>query len=261
MATCPAGHDSSDEEYCDTCGIQMTGTAAPPAPAIPAQGGGEQAGGCPDCGAPRGGRFCESCGYDFVLGGPGASSRSTRPPAATPSGPVSGASQGTGSPSWQPAQVVRPGSAQVPASRPAPPPPPPPPAAGGWVVVIGADRGHYDAMISQGGPDAAMVAFPPYCPERRVALSGPEMRVGRRSRTRSLLPEIDLSGPPEDPGVSHLHAVFLAQPDGTWQLVDPGSANGTLLNGKAVEVNHPLPLSDGDRVHVGAWTVITVRRA
>jgi pSer/pThr/pTyr-binding forkhead associated (FHA) protein len=127
--------------------------------------------------------------------------------------------------------------------------------------VIGADRGHYEAMISLGGPDAARVAFPPYCPERQVPLSGPEMRVGRRSRSRSLEPEIDLSGPPEDPGVSHLHAVFLAQPDGTWELVDPGSANGTLLNGKTVEVNTPLPLADGDRVHVGAWTVITVRRA
>ncbi|MFC7388492.1 FHA domain-containing protein, partial [Sphaerisporangium rhizosphaerae] len=135
------------------------------------------------------------------------------------------------------------------------------PARAGWVAVVAADRAHYEAMIGQGGPDAARVAFPPYCPERTLPLAGPEMRIGRRSQSRSLVPEIDLSGPPEDPGVSHLHAVLLAQPDGSWQLVDPGSANGTLVNGELLEVNVPVPIADGDRVHVGAWTLITVRRA
>ncbi|WP_344057043.1 FHA domain-containing protein, partial [Sphaerisporangium rubeum] len=248
MATCPAGHESSDEEYCDTCGMQITGAAAP-ATATPPQSGGPPAGGCPDCGAPRDGRFCESCGYDFVLGGPGHSSRATRPPASGVSSQRTGPPSSSTSSSWRPAEIVRPGMS----SSSSPPPPPP---QSGWVAVIEADRAHYDAMIGQGGPDAGGVAFPPYCPERRVAMSGPEMRVGRRSRSRSLEPEIDLSGPPEDPGVSHLHAVFLAQPDGGWQLIDPGSANGTLLNGKAVEVNVPVPVADGDRVHVGAWTVI-----
>ncbi|WP_405149738.1 FHA domain-containing protein [Sphaerisporangium sp. NBC_01403] len=290
MATCPVGHDSSDEEYCDTCGALMSGT---PAQGVPeagaasagpaAQGGGGQPGACPDCGAPPSGRFCETCGYDFVLGGGGR----TAPPAAQPAQPSRPATTaGTAPPAqpWQPAQPVQPGRpaqswqpaqpVESPRSwqpaQPVQPAPPVSPAAsggtgqvpaGGWVAVIAGDRAYYDSMIAQGGPDAAWVAFPPYCPERRVHLSGAEMRIGRRRQSRPMVPEIDLSEPPEDPGVSHLHAVLLAQPGGTWQLVDPGSANGTLVNGKAVEVNVPVPLEDGDRVHVGAWTVITVRKA
>ncbi|MFC4588578.1 FHA domain-containing protein [Sphaerisporangium corydalis] len=291
MAICPEGHESSDEEYCDTCGALMSGSPAQGAPAqggSPAPGpsaGGEHPGPCPDCGAPRTGRFCESCGYDFVLGG-GAR---TAPPSAAQPAPPTGQSARTGppAPSWQPAQPVRPGQSWQPAQpvgsprswQAAPPPsaaqpgpstsggPVPsggagqtPVRPGGWVAVIAADRAYYDSMIALGGPDAARVAFPPYCPERSVGLGGAEMRIGRRRQSRPMVPEIDLSEPPEDPGVSHLHAVLLAQPDGSWHLVDPGSANGTLVNGKTVEINVPVPLSDGDRVHVGAWTVITVRK-
>ncbi|WP_433345552.1 FHA domain-containing protein [Microtetraspora malaysiensis] len=222
MAICPVGHDSADEEYCDVCGALLAGTPADPAASAPAVPSGvHQMDDCPDCGAPRGGRFCESCGYDFVLGG---------------------GNQGT-----PPSMSSTPATPATPAS--------------GWGAVIAADRDHYEAMIAQGGPDAARVTFPPYCPERRVPLVGPEVRIGRRSQSRALTPEIDLAGPPEDPGVSHLHAVLLAQPDGTWQLVDPGSANGTLLNGKTVERNALIPLGDGDRIHVGAWTIITVRKS
>ncbi|GGK89478.1 hypothetical protein Sme01_49800 [Sphaerisporangium melleum] len=293
MAICPVGHESADEEYCDICGARMTGSPAPgphPGGASPSAGGpapGEGSGGgaqvCPDCGADRDGRFCETCGYDFVLGGARPALAAAPPPAAPPSTPNGPAApwqpaQPTGNatpaPPWRPAQPVQQGrpsgqNAWQP-SRPVQPagwpagegaPQPSGSARTGWVAVISADRAHYDTMIGQGGPDAARVAFPPYCPERRVPLSGPEMRIGRHSQSRSLVPEIDLSGPPEDPGVSHLHAVLLAQPDGSWELVDPGSANGTLVNGDLLEVNVPVPIADGDRVHVGAWTLITVRRS
>ncbi|GII82566.1 hypothetical protein Ssi03_05560 [Sphaerisporangium siamense] len=263
MAICPQGHESSDEEYCDTCGARMTGPTAGGAPqAPPAPAAGDPGDACPDCGAPRTGRFCENCGYDFVLGGSGVGPSSSARPAAPPAGPPSTGSWqpaqpvgGGNAPSWQPAQPSQPWRPS------APPAPPAPPPQGGWVAVITADRAHYDAMIAQGGPDAARVAFPPYCPERRVPLRGPETRIGRRRHSRPMIPEIDLSEPPEDPGVSHLHAVLLAQPDGGWHVVDPGSANGTLVNGKLIEVNVPVPLEDGDRVHVGAWTLLTVRKA
>jgi FHA domain len=55
------------------------------------------------------------------------------------------------------------------------------------------------------------------------------MRIGRRSVSQGLEPEIDLTGPPTDPGVSWLHAAPLAELDGSWTILDPGSQNGTLV--------------------------------
>ncbi|MGI5324910.1 FHA domain-containing protein [Actinomadura nitritigenes] len=139
-------------------------------------------------------------------------------------------------------------------------PGPAPQAPARWHAVVTADRDYYASVIAQEGPDSASLEFPPYCPERRVPLLGEQIRIGRRSASRATVPEIDLGGPPEDPGVSHLHAVLLARPEGGWLLVDPGSTNGTTVNGGAdpVAVNTPVPLGDGDRVHVGAWTTITL---
>jgi pSer/pThr/pTyr-binding forkhead associated (FHA) protein len=124
--------------------------------------------------------------------------------------------------------------------------------------VVTADRAYYDRVLAAGGPDAATLDFPTYCPERRFQLTGTEMRIGRRSTSRGLEPEIDLSGPPADPGVSHLHAVLIAEPDGGWAVLDPGSANGTQVNGGDIPGGIKVPLHSGDQVHVGAWTLLTI---
>jgi pSer/pThr/pTyr-binding forkhead associated (FHA) protein len=87
------------------------------------------------------------------------------------------------------------------------------------------------------------------------------MRIGRRSPSRGLEPEIDLSGPPADPGVSHLHAVLIADEDGGWTVFDPGSANGTQVNGREMAPGSRVRLRDGDRISLGAWTVLTIRVA
>jgi hypothetical protein len=137
----------------------------------------------------------------------------------------------------------------------------PAPAPGGpliWTAVAGSDREYFDAVVAAGGPDAASLAFPGYCPERRFRLAGPEMRIGRRSVSQGLEPEIDLTGPPTDPGVSRLHAVLMAEPDGSWVIIDPGSENGTMVNGNEVAAGERIALHDGDRIHLGAWTVITI---
>jgi pSer/pThr/pTyr-binding forkhead associated (FHA) protein len=73
-------------------------------------------------------------------------------------------------------------------------------------------------------------------------------------------PEIDLSDPPVDPGISRLHALLLPDPGGFWAVLDPGSANGTLLNGREIPPGDLIPLRDGDRINLGAWTAITIRR-
>ena len=82
------------------------------------------------------------------------------------------------------------------------------------------------------------------------------MRERSPQRLRGLTPEIDLTGTPLDPGISRLHAVVVARPGLGWS-VDPGSENGTLVNCKEIATGAPVPLHHGDRIHLGAWTVIT----
>ena len=287
MPTCPAGHDSTNADFCDVCGMRIGGPAtgaapapgrpladaasrapsatdsgAAPAPASATAGAGADAPGepCPQCGAPRSGQFCETCGYDFVSG------KATSPPSA-PAKPDSGPAPAPGRGAAAPDGAGGPGPGDAgPGPGDAGPGPgdaSAPSGAGsrapGWTAVVTADRAYYDGMIAEGGPDAASIEFPGYCPERRFRLSGQEMRIGRRSVSRGLEPEIDLTGPPADPGVSHLHAVLIAEPDGSWAVLDPGSANGTMVNDGEIPGGVKVPLHDGDRICVGAWTVLTIR--
>ncbi len=133
--------------------------------------------------------------------------------------------------------------------------------AGRWTAVVTADRTYYDSVQAVSSLDAASIGFPAYCGERRFPLSGTKVRIGRRSVSRGINPEIDLTGPPTDPGVSRLHAELIARPDGSWSVVDSGSPNGTLVNGSEIKPGEPLLLRDGDRIHLGAWTMITINRS
>jgi DNA-binding SARP family transcriptional activator len=125
-----------------------------------------------------------------------------------------------------------------------------------WQIVVRPDREYYE-MLDPGGME-----FPETVASRRIPLTGDHVSIGRRSTTRGIRPEIDLSGSLEDTGVSHRHAVLMRQPDGTWALVDQDSTNGTYLNAERepVAANQPLPLSDGDRIHLGGWTTLTLER-
>ncbi|MEU9097465.1 FHA domain-containing protein [Streptomyces sp. NPDC048361] len=138
----------------------------------------------------------------------------------------------------------------------------PPPAPAGWSITIGPDREYFLAMMQRSGPEASGLNLPAYSPEQQRPLSGNQITIGRRRHSTGEAPDIDLSVPPEDPGVSHQHAVLVQQPDGTWAVVDQNSTNGTTVNGASEPIQPyvPVPLQDGDRVHVGAWTTITVRR-
>jgi pSer/pThr/pTyr-binding forkhead associated (FHA) protein len=240
MATCPSGHESASDDFCDVCGIRIAAgplaagltagaqgmtvseQAVPAAEAPPAEP-------CPRCGTERAGQFCENCGYNFAATG-------TAPPSPPPSPPP------------------------PPPPSPPPSPPDPPDPAATWTAVVIADRDYYDRMRAASDSGAAEIGFPPYCPERRFRLVGAEVRIGRRSASRGLEPEIDLTGPPADPGVSRLHAVLLAGPDGAWSVLDPGSANGTLVNGSEVPRDEAVSLADGDQLHLGVWTRITISR-
>jgi hypothetical protein len=230
MSTCPNGHDSAADDYCDVCGARIGGT--PPSvastSAADSAGGGASAPGapttttadasddvtCPHCGITQdtGHRFCEVCGADLTTGAPGP--RATPPPAATPAG------------------------------------------ATAWSVEAGPDRAWFDRI---GADD---VTFPAGAPTRTFGLVDATVLVGRRSDRRGIVPQIDLSDAPEDPGVSHAHCRLVRQSDGAYAVVDSGSTNGTFVNDARdpIPPEQPVVLHDGDRVHIGAFTTLTLHR-
>ncbi|HUE05821.1 MAG TPA: BTAD domain-containing putative transcriptional regulator [Acidimicrobiales bacterium] len=125
-----------------------------------------------------------------------------------------------------------------------------------WELVARQDRSWFDLQEPDG------LEFPDSKHTRRIELVGDHVSIGRRSKSRNSLPEIDLSGTLEDPCVSHHHAVLMRRPDGGWALVDQDSTNGTFVNADEEQIapNEPLTLSDGDQVHVGRWTTLTIER-
>lgn len=340
MPTCPNGHQSASDDWCEVCGHRMAAQeAAPAAPSYgygyPPTGGAAtvQAELCPQCRTPREAMapFCEECRYNFLTRTatsytPVNPDQVPRPTGATPPPPPPQAPQTP--PAYaqdhfeyqgsRPSRVNRaaeplqreddwllPPPAQEPQQeyrRPQPPEQPPyqqaprqeyqqeyrrhepqeplyqapqappqeyqqrhesfAPPGGSWTATIGPDRSYFMAMMQRSGPEAAGLNLPAYSPEQHLPLSGGQITIGRRRASTGESPDIDLSVPPEDPGVSHQHAVLVQQPDLSWAVVDQNSTNGTTINGgeEPIQPYVPVPLGDGDRVHVGAWTTITIRR-
>jgi hypothetical protein len=215
-ATCPNGHVSTTDDYCDQCGVPISAAPTPaasdvsvapsgeggaePSSEAPAAPPGEP---CPQCGAARHGddRYCEACGYDFES---------------------------------------------------------PPPGTAPWEAVASADRAQFDHLASDG------VSFPDSYVERRFPLTADYVRIGRNhGQTPADAVEINLAGAPEDPAISHVHAVLERQSDGSYTLRDLGSTNGTTVNDDptpvSADASAAVPLADGDRIHIGAWTTITLR--
>lgn len=121
-----------------------------------------------------------------------------------------------------------------------------PVSSGRWEIVVSADR----AQFERAGPDG--MAFPADLAPRRIELSDRRIEIGREG-------PIVAGG---DPAASRRHAVLARQQDGSYAIVDQGSTNGTTLNDDPTPLapHVPVTLADGDRVHLGAWTTIAVRR-
>jgi len=256
--SCPRCGTPRDGQFCESCGHNFAAPASdvgqpapvPPAPApvppAPPPGPGAAA---PDAQASSAQLTDPQATFD------------PWPAVSVPAGPVPG---GLGPGGAGPDGAVPPAPGPAPAApvsaapTPASPAPVAPalatPAGAAWTAVVSADRAYYDMIHAAGGPDSAGIEFPAYSPQRRFPLDRAEIRIGRHSASSGISPEIDLSVPPADPGVSRLHAVLLRAADGSWAIVDPGSANGTLLNGADLTVGEVVPVHEGDRIHLGAWT-------
>ncbi|MGP4111625.1 FHA domain-containing protein [Streptomyces sp. 4N509B] len=330
MPTCPNGHQSVAEDWCEVCGHRILAPAAaavpppPPPPGFPQQpglgpmpgpGGHLGPGGgppelCPQCHTPREDRdapFCEQCRFNFLTNspttyippaphGPGPGPGHAPPPMGGPGGPGGpgggypggpGPGPGGPGPGPGPGQPMYPHQPHPPhpaqqsgdwvISPPGAPPGgvPPQPGPGGpggypgpggppgtWMVSIGADPQYFQAMMRRSGPEASQLQLPPYSPEQQLPLNKPQITIGRRRQSTGETPDIDLARAPEDPGVSHQHAILVQQPDGSWAVVDQDSTNGTTVNGgdEPIQPFVPVPLNEGDRVHIGAWTTLTLYR-
>ena len=123
-----------------------------------------------------------------------------------------------------------------------------------WSVEVSADRAyHRRAGSDLPFPEGRMAAV--------LVFEADEITVGRRSESRSIAPNLDLSGELADPGVSHSHAIIRRdRASGLCALVDVGSTNGTTLNDddQPIEPHQPEQLAAGDLIHIGAWTTIRI---
>jgi serine/threonine protein kinase len=133
-----------------------------------------------------------------------------------------------------------------------------------WTALVGADRAYYDRVWAADASAGEMISFPENYPVQQFPLGGTELLIGRRSSSKNIHPEIDLTappgGPPTDTGVSREHARLLAGSDGTWSVVDLRTSNGTQVNGQDIPSGAIIQLHDGDRINLGMWTVITITR-
>ena len=223
-ATCPNGHRSATDDYCDTCGAAISAPASPaPTSAVPSLE-------CGNCGREHDADelFCEVCGLDFATG--------KLPDAPPPPAPAA-----------KPAAAA---SAKPAAATPS-----------GWTLTIAPDRTFFDTH--QAETPSTQLAFPTDRQPLDVVLPAGEVLIGRRSEGQGLFPEVDLTGVSDDPGVSRRHALLRPTADGNgWELVDQGSTNGTRVDGgDPVVAGQAIALTDGSRIHVGAWTVLTLHRA
>ncbi|MEA2196654.1 MAG: hypothetical protein QOJ25_705 [Solirubrobacteraceae bacterium] len=219
-AVCPNGHISATLDWCDTCGDPIE-AASPPASDLASIS--DEV----DTSPATRREPCPLClaprsGDDRYCEGCGYDFLARAAPAAEPSDEGSGAT-----------------------------------VVATWEAIVSADRQQFDALGNQG------IEFPAGRVERRYPLTLELVRIGRsRGRAGEEIPEIDLTGADADPGASHLHAALERQDDGAYALRDLGSTNGTTVNDDPAPVSKQVtrPLADGDRIRLGAWTTVTLRR-
>lgn len=225
---CPNGHESSTDDFCDVCGAPIEAVKSPaPAPAPEAPASSLT---LPEAtAAPGPTQRCPNCGDENTsdalfcekCGYDFTTGQLPSAPAAAP--------------------------AAAPVPR----------AAADWVAEVWIDPDWFAAQEAEGG---CATSGPPNV----IPIAGASALIGRRSRTRDITPEIDCTG---DGAVSHRHAQLTLDHE-RWYVEDLGSANGTFVGtpGDALPTTPLTPhqrreLDENERIYIGAWTRIVVRRS
>jgi pSer/pThr/pTyr-binding forkhead associated (FHA) protein len=140
-----------------------------------------------------------------------------------------------------------PASATPPSEGPASPPDPAPAdqTKTTWRVEHRIFKGE---SLPEGNLDPAAVET-----RTQLVLKNQITLIGRSSHKRHLYPDIACNG---DDAVSHRHAHITLDPDGNAYLIDLGSTNGTMLNGKLIAQNTAFKLKDEDHITLGAKTIL-----
>ena len=136
---------------------------------------------------------------------------------------------------------------ELPSPRPPAPTSLAPNVTGTWTAVVTADRAYYDQVRAADAADAGSISFPAYVAERRIPLTGTEVRIGRRSSQVRPPAGYRPDRPAHRPGVSRLHAELRQAPDGRWTVIDLDSPNGIQVNGKDVPSGTAIPVHLGDQ--------------
>jgi hypothetical protein len=155
------------------------------------------------------------------------------------------------------------------AAIPAPPIPNPvnlgePPAP---TPVVGLDRTQYQSRV----PAVTPVSLPPdpkvpllkliHSSGREFPLFGEAGYIGRRSPTKLVPPEIDLTGIPGEDIISRNHArVTWDWSHNAYTIVDM-STNGIYLNGSLLTAGVPYRLINGDSLQLGQESLVSFRVA
>ena len=257
MTTCPAGHTTADNQWCDTCGISLNTPVSPEVATVV----------CPNCDSScfEGTLFCEACGYDWTTGAlprhHSDQGNSRILDIDAPSNLEASAATAIATPIDTPKIINTP---EIVAEMPAVAVPAQNDYAMSsnqkfsnieWVAEVWIDPQWHQAQ------EATEVLPSPGLPEI-VPLRGKQVLIGRTSASQNIRPDIDCG---TDTGASRRNT--LASYDGRrWFVEDLGSANGTYLGNTANPLpQHPITsrqeLSDDSRIYVGAWTRIVIRRA
>lgn len=262
--TCPDGHASTADDYCDVCGAPIAAAATPEGPAGPDSAPAAEAAPpaaaeelvCPNCSVPNPSEalFCEACGYDFTTGtmprsadsgsadgGDSTGAEVDGPDASSDDGSAGSSADGS---SADATQGAGPTSESVDTDF-------------DWVAEIWIDPDWYAVQQS---PDPLPSPGPPEI----VPLRGTSLLIGRTSRSRNIHPDLPCEN---DTGVSRRQAQLTT--DGSrWWIEDLDSSNGTFVGSPGeplpevpIPVGPRLELDGDDRIYVGAWTRIVIRKA